>query len=144
MQRNAADARGAGGLGPFEQGLKLAWAVVDSRHQRRDQHARLDARAVELGHRLQTGAGIGRVRLRLTPRLLIERGDRQARGELGALGDLAHQIHIAQQQRRLGQHRARVGSVAQRLPDALHQAVSALDPLVGVRVGPERHVFAPP
>ena len=55
-----------------------------------------------------------------------------------------NQLDVAQQQRRLGQHRARVGVVAHRLPDPLHQPVAALDPLVGVGVGPERDVLALP
>ncbi len=57
---------------------------------------------------------------------------------------LAHQVEVAQQQRRLGQHRTRVARIPQRLPDPAHQLVAPLDPLVRVGVGAERHVLARP
>ena len=124
--------------------LHLLGAVVDSRHQRCDQDARGDTGAIELGDRLEARPRVRRVRLGFPPRLLVEGRDRQARGEFGAARDLEHQLEVAQQQRRLRQHRARVRRVAQRLPDAFHQPVAALHPLVGVRVRAQRDVFALP
>ena len=88
--------------------------------------------------------GCGRVRLGLPPGLLLQGRDREVGDELGPLADLLHQLDVAQQQRRLGQHRARVGEVAHRLPDPLHQPVAPLDPLVRVGVGTERDVLALP
>ena len=82
VQRDARDARRAGLLGGFQQRLDLVRRVVDPGHQRRDQHARRDARAVELGDRLQARPRVGRVRLGFPPGLLVERRDRQARAEL--------------------------------------------------------------
>ena len=58
--------------------------------------------------------------------------------------DLLQQVQIAQQQRRLGQDRARVARVAQRLPDPAHQLVAPLDPLVRVGVRAQRDVLALP
>ena len=84
------------------------------------------------------------VRLGRPPRFLLERRDRQVRVELGPLDQLAEQVEIAKQERRLGQHRARVGEVAHRLPDAAGEPIAALDPLVRVRVGAERDVIALP
>ena len=54
------------------------------------------------------------------------------------------QRQVAQQQRRLRQHRARRAVLEQRAPDARHQAVARLDPLVGVGVRAERDVLARP
>ncbi len=55
-------------------------------------------------------------------------------------------VDIAQQQRRLGEHRARVagsaGGVEHRFPDADHQSVAPLDPLVRIGVGAERDVLS--
>ena len=83
--------------------------VVDAGHQRRDQHAGRDARAVQLGDRLQPRARVGRVRLGRPPRLLVERRDRQARAEARrARRSRSISVEVAQQQRRLRQHRARV------------------------------------
>ena len=67
--------------GALEQRLDLLRRVVDARHQRRDQHARRDARAVQLRDRLQARPRVRRVRLGRAPRLLVERRDRQARAE---------------------------------------------------------------
>ena len=60
------------------------------------------------------------------------------------LRDLLEQLDVAQQQRRLGQHRAGRARVAHRLPDARHQLVASLDPLVRIGVGAERDVLALP
>ena len=72
------------------------------------------------------------------------RRDREVGADVGHLGDLLHQVEVAQQQRRLRQHRARVRRVAQRLPDAAHELVAPLDPLVRVGVRPHRDVLALP
>src|SRR5262249_8483877 len=64
--------------------------------------------------------------------------------EARSLGDLQHQRQVAQQERRLGQHRAGVRRVPQRLPDALHQPVAPLHPLVGIGVRPQRDVLPAP
>ena len=110
-------------------------------HQRGDQHAGGDPGAVELGHRLDALARVRRVRLAGAPRLLVERGDREVGGEAR---DLLEQLEVAQQQRRLGEHRAGRARVAHGLPDAGQQLVALLDPLVGIGVGAQRHVLVLP
>ena len=123
--------------------LDLLGRVVDPRHQRRDQDPGRDAVAVELGDRLQPRLRVRRVRLGRPPRLLVQRRHRQARADLGHRRDLLHQVQIAQQQRRLGQDRARVAEVPQRLPDPAHQLVAPLDPLVRVGVRAQRDLARP-
>ena len=99
---------------------------------------------VELRHRLQPRPRVRRVRLRRPPRLLVQRRHRQARAHARALGDLEQQVLVAQQQRRLGQDRARVREVPHRLPDPAHELVAPLDPLVRVGVRAHRDVLALP
>ena len=84
------------------------------------------------------------MRLRRAPRLLVQRRHREARAHLGDLGDLLQQVQVTEQQRRLREDRARVPRVTHRLPDAAHELVAALDPLVRVRVRAERDVLALP
>ena len=94
--------------------------------------------------RLQPRARVRRVRLARRHAFSSSVGtDRHAVTSV-TLGDLAHQIEVAQQQRRLRQHRARVRGVAERLPDAAHELVAALDPLVRVGVRAQRDVLALP
>ena len=143
-QRLAADRDGARLGRELDDPLDLLGRVVDPGHQRRDQDAGRDPGPVERAHRLEPRARVRRVRLARTPRLLVERRDREARADLRTRGDLPHQVEIAQQQRRLRQDRAGVRRVAQRLPDPAHQLVAALDPLVRVGVRPQRDVLALP
>src|SRR3954447_14978876 len=124
--------------------LHLARVVVDPRHERRDQDAGRDPGPIELADGLQPCPRVGRVRLARPPRLLVDGGHRHVRADLRNGGDLLHQVEVAQQQRRLRQHRARVRRVAQRLPDPAHELVAPLDPLVRVGVGPHRDVLALP
>ncbi len=98
----------------------------------------------ELADRLQPGARVGRMRLAGPPRLLVQRGHRDVRAHRRHLGDLQQEVQVAQHERRLGQHRARVARVAQRLPDPAHEPIAALDPLVRVGVGPQRDMLALP
>ena len=60
------------------------------------------------------------------------------------INDSPEQVEIAQHERRLGEDRAWVRRVAHHLPDAAHELVAALDPLVRVGVGAERDVLALP
>ena len=144
VQRDAADPRRPGLPRHPQDLLDLTRVVVDARHQRRDEDPRRDARPVELGHRLQPRARVRRVRFTGPPCLLVDRGHGEVRADVRDVGDLLHEIQVAQQQRRLGQDRARVGRIAQRLPDPPHELVAALDPLVRVGVGPHRDVLALP
>ena len=141
-QRLPADRRRARLGRQRDDPLDLLGRVVDPGQERRDQHAGRDARRVELRDRLEPGTRVRRVRLARAPRALVERRHGQARGDLGALGDLLEQVEVAQDQRRLRQDRARVGGVAQRRPDPAHELVAPLDPLVRVGVRPHRDVRA--
>ena len=57
---------------------------------------------------------------------------------------LGQQVEVAQDQRRLGEDRERVGALGQHLDDAPGEAVLALGPLVRVGVGAHGDVVAPP
>ena len=54
-------------------------------------------------------------------------GSAEVGADRGDLGDLKQKVEIAQQQRRLREHRAGVGEIPERLPDPPHQLVAALD-----------------
>ena len=87
---------------------------------------------------------MGRVRLGRPPGALVERRHRE-RGAEEPLGrKLGERRKVAQEERRLRQHRARRAVLEHRRPDARHQPVARLDPLVGVGVGAERDVLARP
>jgi hypothetical protein len=144
VQPDAADPGRTGLRRRLDDLVHLPRVVIDARHQGRDQHAGRDPRAVELGHGLKPRAWVRRVGLARPPRLLVDGGDRQVRAEIGNLRDLLHQVEIAQQQRRLGQHRAWVRRVAHRLPDAAHELVAPLDPLVRIGVRAQRDVLVVP
>ena len=81
-------------------------------------------------------------RVRLVARHAFSSEWGSTRGEARALRDLAASAP-GRAGERLCSHRAGVGRVAQRLPDALHQPVAALDPLVGVGVVPMLRVALP-
>ena len=144
VQADAADVDGARLAAQLEDLLDLLRRVVDPRHERRDQDAAGDALTVQLGDRLDPLARMRRVRLARPPGPLVERRNREIRGEAGNLVDLLHEVDVAEQQRRLREHRRRRARVAHRLPDARHQLVAPLDPLVRIGVGPERDVLALP
>ena len=144
MQADAADVDGARLAAQLEDLLDLLRRVVDPRHERRDQDAAGDALTVQLGDRLDPLARMRRVRLARPPGPLVERRNREIRREAGNLVDLLHEVEVAEQQRRLREHRRRRARVAHRLPDARHQLVAPLDPLVRIGVGPERDVLVLP
>ena len=124
--------------------LDLAGRVVDPGHQGSDQDARGYPGPVQLADRRQARARMRGVRLARPPRPLFQGRDREVRDELGPRRDLAKQLDVPQEQRRLGQDRAGIGEVAHRLPDPGEQPVARLDPLVRVRVRPQGDVGSPP
>src|SRR3954451_12164632 len=144
VKRDAADVRRARLRAQLEDALDLLGRVVDARHERGDKDAARYAGAVQLRDRLDPRAGVGRMRLGRAPRLLLERRDRQARLDRRHPCHLLHEREVAQEERRLREDRARVAEVAERLPDARHELVAPLDPLVRVGVGAEGDVLALP
>jgi hypothetical protein len=144
VERHAGDAAGAGLTGEREDRLDLLRSIVDAGDQRRDQHPGRDPRLHELGDGLQALAGMRGVRLGLPPGVLVQGGHREVCDEVRTRDQFPHELLVSQQERRLGQDRAGVAEVAHRLPDPLHQAIAALDPLVGIGVRPEGDVVALP
>ena len=72
VEGDAAEEGGAGLPGAFDDRADLLGAVVDARHQRRDQDAGVDAAAAQLGDGVEAGGGAGGVRLGRPPGLLVE------------------------------------------------------------------------
>src|ERR1700726_1916055 len=126
MQRDSTDVSRACLHRSLEQRLELMRSVVDAWHQGSNQDAGWDTRTIELRDCLQAGARIRGMRLGGSPSTLVECGDREACPDRGPLRYLQHQRQVAQQKRRLGEYRARIGGVAQSFPDAHHQAIATL------------------
>ena len=116
----------------------------DARHERRHQHAAVDAAIDQRAHRAQALQRRGRARLETLPRVVVERRHAQIDGAAGRGGDRLQHVEVAHHHRPLGDDAHRRGRVAARHQAAASQRVGAFDRLIGISGGAEGHLFARP
>ena len=111
---------------------------------RRDQNTARDSCLVQSRDGLDASQRRRRARLAHVPDILVERADGEIGPHLGTFCGRLEHVEIAQDHRRLRQHRERIARVAERLEDAAREPVAALGLLVGIGVRAHRDVLAAP
>ena len=140
VQGDRGEVAGPGVGGRPDHRPQLLGGVRDPGKDRRHQDPAGDAGRDQLLDRRHARLGVRRPRLAAPPHLLVQGPDGQVGREPGRPRQLDEQVEVPQQQRRLGQHRARVGVVPQHLQHPPRQPVPPLAPLIRVGVGPHRHM----
>ncbi|CRI62855.1 hypothetical protein THIOKS1100004 [Thiocapsa sp. KS1] len=111
--------------------------IRQARDQRRDQNADRHAGLREPPHDLQASLRRGRPRLQPTGQVRIEARHRDLHRDQSKLGHRDQQVQIAQDQGRFRGDGDRMAAVVKDLEHGTRRPESALDRLVGIRVGPQ-------